>query len=110
MCNRRRLIISGAFASLVALALVVQTYAIPPSAWQQIRIGATPDQVQVKWPAVIQDLQDIKGDFCFRKVPLGSWRLQIIYGPDHRVSKKICILRLGTRENYQEIHFNDTST
>jgi hypothetical protein len=103
MCTKRKritlLLVAGL---LVALTLFVQTYAVPPRAWRQIQVGDTPEQVRAKWPTVVQDLQDIKGDFCYHRVPLGIWRLQIFYGADHRVSEKFCSLRLGTRDCFKE--------
>jgi hypothetical protein len=99
-----------AAAFLLALGILLHAYASPPREWRQIRIGDTPEQVSARWPAVIGDLQDIKGDFCYRRLPLGFWRLQVVYGPDHRVLKKHCILRLGTQSFFQDVHYEDTGT
>jgi hypothetical protein len=97
-------------ACLLALAIVLSAYATPPRAWRQIHIGDTPEQFRLKRPAVIQDLQDIKGDFCYRRLPLGYWQLWVIYGPDHRVVGKHCILRLGTRNYFKDVRYEDEGT
>lgn len=96
------LILAVLFASV---ALLLWVYTIPPRAWRQIHVGDTSEQVRAEWPAVVQDLQDIKGDFCYQKVPLGYWRLWIIYRPDNRVSEEYCVLRLGTRNDFKDFQF-----
>ena len=111
MCTKRKrvLIVTTAACVLVAAALV-WIYATPPAAWGQIHVGDAPAQVRAKWPTVFHDLHDIKGDFCYRSLPFGLWRLQVVYGPDHRVLKKHCILRLGTRNYFKDVHYEHTST
>jgi hypothetical protein len=87
--------------------VVGRLYTVPPRAWSQIHIGDSAEQVRVKWPTVDRYLHDIKGAFCYRPLVLGYWRLWIIYGPDDKVSKKYCILRLGTRNNFKDFDFDD---
>jgi len=109
MCARWKGI-AGAAACLLIAVVLVCNYATPPREWRQIHIGDTPEQVCAKWPAVVQNLQDIKGDFCFYKLPLALWRLQIVYGPDHRVLHKHGILRLGTRNWFQDFRYEEIGT
>jgi hypothetical protein len=106
MCVKRKYIISG-LACLVAVVVTFRAYTVPPKAWSQIHIGDTTEQVRTKWPTVIQDLHDIKGDFCYRRLLLGHWRLWIIYGPGDRVLEKHCFLRLGTQNCFKDISFDD---
>src|SRR5437660_1390038 len=97
--KRKRVLVVATAICILAVIVLVWIYATPPAAWAQIHVGDTPEQVRAKWPAVFQDqnLQDIKGDFCFRDLPLGGWRLRVVYGQDRRVLSKYCFLRLGTR-------------
>jgi hypothetical protein len=108
MCKRRRVIVAAIVVVILLLLTLLHSYLTPPTAWSEIHVGDTEAQVQGRWPDVYRDLHDIKGDFLFHKTFLGSWRLQIIYGPDNRVSKKRCVLRIGTKNNFKEIQFGDS--
>ena len=55
-------------------------------------------------------LTPVKGDFCFRELPLGCWRLQVVYGQDRRVLRKYCFLRLGTRNYFKDFYREDSGT
>jgi hypothetical protein len=106
MYIKRKHIILG-FACLVAAVEAFRPYIAPPKAWSQIHIGDSVEQVRTKWPTVIQDLHDDKGDFCYRRLLLGHWRMWIIYGPGDRVLRKYCVLRLGTRNFFKNFSFDD---
>ena len=111
MCTKRkRLLVGVTAACFLAAVILARVYATPPAAWGRIHLGDTPEQVRANWPAVLQDLQDIKGDFCFRELPLGSWRLQVVYGQDRRVLRKYCFLRLGTRNYFKDFYREHSGT
>jgi len=106
MCIKPKHIVLG-LVCLVLVAAVIRPYTAPPKAWSQIHIGDSAGQVRAMRPSVDQYLHDIKGDFCYRPLVLGYWRLWIIYGDDDRVSKKYCFLRLGTRNYFKDFEFGD---
>lgn len=107
---KRKLIIYVVTGVCVVHVILIYRLVTPPAQWKEIKIGDTGLEVRMKCPEVLQDLHDMKGDFCYSDRLLGGWSLQVVYGPDDRVIKKWFNLHIGTQHHFKTIHFEDYGT